>query len=261
MLVSPGPILSYPFHKLLLSRPQSSHSVTVRGNKTTTSKECLDAFLLSLTVQHCWNLLAILEWVGTCQRMALSRCYCQRCTFWTKSILSVLVSRFSFWPCIYVFSSFICWNISSICAGLCTPLITWNSFASSHPSSVKNAVGQTQVGTLLRHSQFLRSNKCANHQTQTLASWGKIQHWISFSLLTKPLLCRPRLLIQTFSMLKTFWYELIFFCFWDLASNSLLSSLFLELWETFSHLSYLFLSVFFEVEENSPRFCFEVADV
>lgn len=138
--------------------------------------------------------------------------------------LSVLVSRFSFWPCIYVFSSFICWNISSICAGLCTPLITWNSFASSHPSSVKNAVGQTQVGTLLRHSQFLRSNKCANHQTQTLASWGKIQHWISFSLLTKPLLCRPRLLIQTFSMLKTFWYELIFFCFWDLASNSLLSS-------------------------------------
>lgn len=161
MLVSPGTILSYPFQKLLLSRPQSSHSVTVRGNKTTTSKECLDAFLLSLTLQHCWHLLAILEWVGTCQRMALSRCYCQRCTFRTRSILSVLVSRFSFWPCIYVFSSFICWNISSICAGLCTPLITWNSFASSHPSSVKNAVGQTQVGTLLRHSQFLRSNKCA----------------------------------------------------------------------------------------------------
>lgn len=44
MLVSPGPILSYPFQKLLLSRPQSSHSVTVRGNKMTTSKECLMLF-------------------------------------------------------------------------------------------------------------------------------------------------------------------------------------------------------------------------
>lgn len=94
MLVSP--ILSYPFQKLLHSRPQSSHSVTVRGNKMTTSKEFLDVFLLSLTFQHCWHLLAILEWVGTCQRMALSRCYCQRCTFWTKSICLCLWVGFHF---------------------------------------------------------------------------------------------------------------------------------------------------------------------
>lgn len=54
----------------------------------------------------------------------------------------------------------------------------------------------TQVGTLLRHSQFLRSNKCAHHQTQTLGLLVKsrlvgqdpaLHIWISFSLLTKPL--------------------------------------------------------------------------
>ena len=89
-------------------------------------------------------------------RLVLSISCWQSCTFERNPfILSVFVSRFSFRPCIRVFSSFRCRNISAMYASLAHHWILTSSFASSHLSLVKNTFSSfcssyTRANTLPR---------------------------------------------------------------------------------------------------------------
>ena len=109
----------------------------MKENKTTTSAQSFQMFT------YCPHNAAVLTPCNFCvsgnmSRLVLSTCCCQSCTFERNPlILSVFVSRFSFRPCICVFSSFRCWNISAMYASLAHHLSLASSFASSHVSLVK----------------------------------------------------------------------------------------------------------------------------
>ena len=102
---------------------------------------------------------------GNMLRLVLSMCCCQSCTFERNPfILSVFVSRLSFQPCIPVFI-FRCRNISAMYASLAHHSSLASSFASLHPSLVKNTFSSTR-------SSYTQANILprGNHRTSVMSN-------------------------------------------------------------------------------------------
>lgn len=177
---SAAPAKPCPFQKRLPSYkgPQPGQGIqwVRRTNKTITSPpKVSDVYLLSHTVQQHLHLLAFSGWEGTYPSWYFPEVVARGApSKWIHFIFSVVVSSFSFRPCIHMFSSFRCWNISAMNASLAHHTSPARSSASSYLSSLKNTCisscnSYTQASTL----------PCHNHWTSIWGNKALCSHFVT----------------------------------------------------------------------------------